>query len=139
MTYKSGPWTMNQSHANEMIANFPGIHDQTGCDIVIGITYGKRERVNNKPELVMRGTGSYVHTLVGQHLWEFITGVEDAHLSIYDAIRTAQRQFALDHGGKTFFEHLIEARLQLAESLRNAFGLVGAQDDMWEQIFKGSF
>ena len=58
MTYKSGPWTMNQSHANEMIANFPSIHDQTGCDIIIGITYGTPDRVNNKPRLVMDRTGN---------------------------------------------------------------------------------
>jgi hypothetical protein len=139
MTYKSGPWTMNQSHANEMIANFPGIHAQTECDIIIGITYGKRDRVNNKPELVMSQTGSYVHTLVGRDLWEFITGVAKAHLAVYNAIRAAQRQFAIDHGGKTYFEHLIEARLRLAESFRDAFDLVGADDDMWNLIFKGSF
>lgn len=139
MTYKSGPWTMNQSHANEMVANFPEVHARTSCDIIIGITYGTRERVNNKPGLVMERTGSYVHTLVGRPLWEFITGVENAHLEVLRAIRAAQRQFALDHGGKTFFEHLIESRLQLSESIRKAFNLIGTSDDMWEQIFKGSF
>jgi hypothetical protein len=138
-TYKSGPWTMNQAHANEMIANFPAVHERTGCDIVIGIFYGRRENVNNKPGLVMAATGPYVHTLVGKALWEFVTGVADAHLKIFQAIRRAQAEFALDHGGKTIFEHLIEARLKLAESFRHAFGLVGAGEDMWEQIFKGSF
>lgn len=139
LTYKSGPWTMNQSHAQEMVYRFPDIHETTGCDIIIGIFYGRRDRLNNKPALVRRGTGPYVHTLVGQELWEFVTGVKDAHLCVFKAIRVAQRQFALDHGGKTYFEHLVEARLKLAESFRNAFGLVGAEDDMWEQIFKGSF
>lgn len=139
MTLKSGPWTMNQSHANEMIANFPKVHRRTGCDIIIGITYGRDDRVNNKPALVQANTGSYVHTLVGQDLWEFVTGVREAHLRVYDAIREAQREFALAHGGKTFYEHMIEARLQLSESFRRAFGLVGAEDDMWEQIFKNSF
>lgn len=138
-TYKAGPWTMNQSHANEMILNFPKIHEQTGCDIIIGITYGKRERLNNKPGLVERNTGPYVHTLVGQDLWEFITGVENAHLEVFLAIKEAQRRFAAEHGGKTFFEHLIETRLKLSESFRTAFQLDGTVDDMWEQIFKGSF
>lgn len=41
-TYKSGPWTMNQSHANEMLVNFPQIRQITGCEIVIGIFYGRR-------------------------------------------------------------------------------------------------
>lgn len=138
-TYKSGPWTMNQSHANEMIQNFPEIYEQTGCDIIIGITYGKKERLNNKPALVQRNTGNYVHILVGQDLWEFVTGVENAHLEIFNAIKEAQRRFAVEHGGKTFFEHLIETRLKLSESFRTAFQLDGTVDDMWEQIFKGSF
>lgn len=139
-TYKAGPWTMNQTHANEMIHRFPEIHDRSGCEIIIGITYGKRERVNNKPAKVMRETGPYVHTLVGQNLWEFITGVEDAHFEVFRAIRKAQKRFAVEHEGKTFYEHLIEARLRLADSFRKAFGLVGgAEEDMWEQIFKGSF
>lgn len=139
VTYKSGPWTMNQSHANEMIANFPKVHEQTGCDIIIGITYGKQTSVNNKPNLVIRETGPYVHTLVGQPLWEFITGVREAHFSTFLAIREAQRRFAEEHGGKTFYEHLIEARLKLAESFRKAFNLKGADDEMWELIFRGSF
>lgn len=138
-TWKSGPWGMNQSHANEMIYRFPEIHTSTGSDIIIGIFYGKRERVNNKPGLVMDNTGSYVHTLVGRHLWEFVTGVRDAHLSVFHAIRQAQARFALEHGGKTTFEHLMESRLKLAESFREAFGLIGAGDDMWELIFRGSF
>ena len=138
-TWKSGPWTMNQSHANEMIHRFPEIHKATGSDIIIGIYYGKRERVNNKPGLVMSQTGPYVHTLVGRNLWEFVTGVKDAHLSVFRAIRQAQAQFALEHGGKTTFEHLMESRLRLAESFREAFALIGAGDDMWELIFHGSF
>jgi hypothetical protein len=139
MTLKAGPWTMNQAHANEMIGAFPQVHDRTGCDLIIGITYGKRDRVNNKPGLVKRETGDYVHVLVGSDLWEFVTGVQDAHLCIFEAIREAQREFARAHGGKTFYEHMVEARLALAQSFREAFDLVGAEDDMWEQIFKGSF
>lgn len=138
-TFKAGPWGMNQTHANEMIRCFPQVHGASGSPIVIGIIYGKRERVNNKPGLVRARTGDYVHILVGQSLWEFVTGVQSAHLRVFDAIRQAQRDFAIAHGGKTFFEHLIEARLQLAESFRKAFGLVGAGEDMWEEIFKGSF
>jgi hypothetical protein len=138
-TYKSGPWTINQSHAHEMIANFPQIHEQTGCDIVIGITYGSRDRVNNKPRYVERETGPFVHTLVGQDLWEFITGVRDAHLSAFHAIKEAQRRFAASRGGKSFHEHMIEARLKLAESFRTTFDLDGSDNDMWEEIFRGSF
>jgi Type II restriction endonuclease EcoO109I len=139
MTLKSGPWTMNQSHANEMIAGFPKIHERTGCDLIIGIFYGSKLRVNNKPGLVTRETGGYVHTLVGKELWEFVTGVRDAHLCVFAAIQEAQVLFAERHGGKTFAEHLIEARLQLAESFRSAFGVVQSGDAMWQQIFKGSF
>lgn len=138
-TFKAGPWTMNQSHAHEMIQHFPAVHAQTGCDIIIGITYGRRDRVNNKPRLVERGTGPYVRTLVGKELWEFLTGVENAHIKIYDAIREAQRRFAEEHGGKTFYEHMIGARLLLAESFRESFALGGVNDDMWESIFERSF
>lgn len=139
LTLKSGPWTMNQSHANEMSDAFPTIHESTGCDIIIGITYGKRSSLNNKPQLVINRTGPYVHTLVGKELWEFVTGVRDAHIVVFHAIQDAQARFAIDHGGKTFYEHLIEARLKLAQSFRDAFNLVGTEADMWEGIFGGSF
>lgn len=138
-TWKSGPWTMNQAHANEMIRSFPKIHEQSGNDIVLGIFYGKRKRLNNKPALVARQTGVYFHVMVGKDLWEFVTGVRDAHLSILRAIREAQARFALEHGGKTFYEHMIEARLKLAQSFREEFDLVGADEDMWEMIFRKSF
>lgn len=130
---------MNQDHAHNMIRNFPAIHAQTGSDIIIGITYGTANSLNNKPAMVSKVTGNYVHTLVGRELWEFVTGVKDAHKEVFRAIRQAQREFAVAHGGKTFYEHVIEARLSLSESFRDAFGLVGADDDMWERIFNGSF
>ncbi|MBF4163489.1 PmeII family type II restriction endonuclease [Nocardioides acrostichi] len=139
MTLKAGPWTMNQSHAHEMAQNFPAVHEATGCDIVIGIYYGKRTSVNNKPLMVRGRTGPYVHTLVGKDLWEFVTGVRDAHIAVFRAIKEAQARFAVEHGGKTFYEHLIEARLKLAQSFRDAFDLVGEETEMWEGIFKGSF
>jgi hypothetical protein len=139
LTLKSGPWTMNQSHANEMVASFPDVHAATGAQIIIGITYGTAQSLNNKPAIVMANTGDYVHTLVGRELWEFVTGVKDAHKVVFLAIRQAQREFAIAHGGKTFYEHMIEARLKLSESFRKAFDLVGAEDDMWERIFNGSF
>jgi hypothetical protein len=136
---KSGPWTMNQSHANEMIASFPRIHEQTGHPLVIGIVYGTRARLNNKPQLVERSTGDYTHTLVGHEFWEFMTGVKDAHKEIFRAIRAAQGRFADRHGGKTFYEQMIEARLALAASFREAFDLEGEEAEMWEKIFEGSF
>lgn len=139
MTLKSGPWTMNQSHANEMIAAFPSIHGRTGCELIIGIYYGSEAKVNNKPALVRSATGAYVHTLVGKRLWEFVTGVRDAHLAIFEAIQRAQVRFAEVHGGKTFAEHMIEARLQLAESYRTAFDVVESGDAMWQKIFERSF
>ncbi|HEX2161537.1 MAG TPA: PmeII family type II restriction endonuclease [Thermoleophilaceae bacterium] len=139
MTLKAGPWTMNQSHANEMVNRFPEIHDKTGDDIVIGIFYGSRSRLNNKPRLVEVNTGDYVTTLVGKDFWEFVTGVKDAHQEIFRAIREAQSRFAARHGGETFYEQMIEARLALSRSIREAFGL-GAEDiDMWEQLFEGAF
>jgi hypothetical protein len=139
MTLKSGPWTMNQSHANEMINTFPDIHQKLGVDLIIGIYYGTAARLNNKPALVQAQTGSFVHVLVGKELWEFVTGVRNAHKEIFRATLDAQAEFAELHGGKTFAEHLMEARLQLAESFREAFGAVESGDAMWEQIFEGAF
>jgi hypothetical protein len=139
LSLKSGPWTMNQAHANEMSTAFPKIHDETGGDLVIGIFYGTRARLNNKPALVEKNTGPYTHTLVGHEFWEFMTGVRNAHKEIFRAIRTAQTRFAERHGGKTFFEQLIEARLALAASFRDAFELEGEEAEMWEKIFEGSF
>lgn len=139
VSLKSGPWTMNQAHAQEMIQKFPQIHEATGNDLIIGIVYGTRSRLNNKPGWVERETGSYTHTLVGHEFWEFMTGVRDAHKEIFRAIKAAQGQFSARHGGKTFYEQLIEARLALAASIRDAFQLEGEETEMWEKIFEGSF
>lgn len=138
-TWKSGPWTMNQAHANEMSSSFPRIHETTGKRLILGIFYGRESQLNNKPALVRRNTGDYFQVLVGSELWEFITGVREAHMAILRAIREAQRQFAVAHGGKTFNEHMIEARLQLSADFRHAFGLSGGNEDMWEMLFKHSF
>ncbi|WP_165766997.1 PmeII family type II restriction endonuclease [Plantibacter elymi (nom. nud.)] len=138
-TWKSGPWTMNQSHANEMGGSFPSIHEVTGKRLILGIFYGRATQMNNKPALVRRNTGDYFHVLIGSELWEFITGVRNAHMTVLRAIREAQRRFAVAHGGKTFNEHMIEARLQLSANFRAAFGLSGGDEDMWEMLFKHSF
>lgn len=138
-TWKSGPWTMNQTHANEMIRRFPAIHLQTNCEIILGVFYGRIDQLNNKPALVRTRTGKYFHILVGSELWEFITGVKNAHMKVLAAIREAQDRFALEHGGKTFYEHMIESRLALTESIRKTYGLTGTEDDMWEKIFLKAF
>jgi hypothetical protein len=138
-SWKSGPWTMNQAHANEMSGSFPSIHEVTGKRLILGIFYGRAAQMNNKPALVRRNTGDYFHVLIGSDLWEFITGVRDAHMTVLRAIREAQRRFAVAHGGKTFNEHMVEARLQLSANFRDAFGLSGGDEDMWEMLFKHSF
>lgn len=138
-TWKAGPWTMNQAHANEMVSAFPQIHSRTDEDIVLGVFYGTPQQLNNKPALVRQSTGDYFHTLIGAPLWEFITGVRHAHMEILRAIREAQSRFALEHGGKTFSEHLVEARLELSESFRNSYGLNGGDEDMWEMLFENAF
>ncbi len=122
-----------------MVNCFPEIHEMTGATLVIGIVYGTRSRLNNKPSLVERGTGDYTHTLVGREFWEFMTGVRDAHKEVFRAIRAAQGRFSERHGGKTFYEQMIEARLSLAASFRDAFKLEGEEAEMWETIFEGSF
>lgn len=139
LSLKSGPWTMNQAHAHEMIEKFPQIHAETGNALIIGIVYGTRSRLNNKPGWVERETGDYTHTLVGHEFWEFMTGVRNAHQEIFRAIKAAQGQFSARHGGKTFYEQLIEARLALAASIRDVFDLEGEETEMWEKIFVGSF
>lgn len=138
-SWKAGPWTMNQAHAHEMNEKFPQIHLQSDCDIILGVTYGTVSQLNNKPAMVRRNTGAYFHVLVGKDLWEFVTGVRNAHLAVLDAIREAQSRFALTHGGKTFHEHMIEARLALAGSFRSEFELVGDSDDLWSQLFLKAF
>ena len=138
-TWKSGPWTMNQSHANEMSRDFPEIHKITGKTIILGVFYGTRSQLNNKPALVRGQTGEYFQVLIGSELWEFVTGVRKAHMEILRAIRVAQQRWATAHGGKTFNEHVIEARLQLSEDFRNTFGLTGGDEDMWEMLFEHAF
>lgn len=138
-TWKSGPWTMNQSHANEMVRTFPEIHALTGDTIILGIFYGTPRQLNNKPAYVHQRTGGYFQVLIGSELWEFITGVRDAHMEVLRAIRKAQQQFAIAHGGKTFNEHMIETRLKLSEDFRETFGLTGGDDDMWEMLFRHAF
>lgn len=138
-TWKSGPWTMNQAHATEMAGTFPRIYEVTKKPLLLGIFYGTLSQLNNKPAKVRRETGSYFHVLVGSELWEFVTGVKDAHLVVLKAIREAQAQFARAHGGKTFNEHMVEARLELSADFRTTFGLSGESDDMWESLFRHSF
>ena len=138
-TWKSGPWTMNQSHANEMSANFPTIYERYGREIILGIFYGRYKQLNNKPAYVARRTGSYFHTLVGSDLWEFVTGVEGAHRHVLEAIREAQGQFAERHGGKTFFEHMLESRLVLTQSIRDAFDIDSGDDELWKQVIENGF
>jgi hypothetical protein len=58
MSVKAGPWTMNQSHAAEMIRHFQALHDETGANIIVGITYGRYRNLNNKPLLVQRELGN---------------------------------------------------------------------------------
>lgn len=60
-------------------------------------------------------------------------------MEILRAIRVAQQRWAAAHGGKTFNEHVIEARLQLSEDFRNTFGLNGGDKDMWEMLFEHAF
>lgn len=139
VSLKAGPRTMNKAHANEMNDKFPKIHKKTGAEIIIGVVYGKRERLSNKAREVEGGTGDYTHVLVGSELWEFVTGVKDAHKEIFRAIKAAQARFSAKHGGKTFYEHRIEARLTLSASIRETFDLEGEEIEMWEKIFEGSF
>lgn len=139
LSLKSGPWTMNQSHANEMVNRFPEIHEMTGATLVIGIVYGTRAKLNNKPAYVEKKTGDYTYTLVGREFWEFMTGVRDAHKEVFRAIRAAQGRFSERHGGQTFYEQMMEARLRLTASFRDAFELEGEEAEMWEKIFEGSF
>ncbi|WP_312802016.1 PmeII family type II restriction endonuclease [Corynebacterium variabile] len=138
-TWKSGPWTMNQSHANEMSANFPSIYQETGKRIILGIFYGVPSQMNNKPSLVRKNTDDYFEVLIGSELWEFVTGVRNAHMEVLRAFRQAQQEFSLKHGGKTFHEHMIESRLKLSQDFRTQFGLIGEDDDMWEALFRHAF
>jgi hypothetical protein len=140
MSIKAGPWTMNQSHATEMIGNFAQLHAETGANIIIGITYGRYKNLNNKPSLVQRGLGSpgWYDFLIGRDFWEFVSGVEGVHRHIFAAIRRAQRRFALEHSDETFSERLVGNRLKIASSLRKKFN-VQADDDFWGTLFNSMF
>lgn len=139
-TLKSGPWTMNQEHANAMVDKFPAVHKETGSPILIGIFYGRYENLNNKPEVVRNGLGDpeWFDYLVGRDFWEFVTGVKDVHKEIFKAIRTAQRQFGEKHQDETFHEKLVSNRLKIAASLRKSFD-VDADEDFWETLFNNMF
>jgi hypothetical protein len=139
-TYKSGPWTMNQSHANEMTDKFRKIHDASGCNIIIGIFYGTYPNLNNKPALVGSNLGNpdWFDYLVGRDFWEFSTGVRDIHKLLFKAIRDAQKKFADAHQDETFQELLIGNRIKIAASLRKAF-IVGEDEDFWQTLFNNAF
>jgi len=140
ISVKSGPWTMNQSHANAMIDKFQAIHDETNCRIMIGIMYGRYQNLNNKPALVAQGLGSppWFDYLMGRDFWEFVSGVKDVHKHIFKAIRQAQREFAEAHKDETFHEKLVGNRLKIAASLRKAFNVV-EEKDFWETLFNNMF
>ncbi len=140
ISVKSGPWTMNQSHANAMIDKFPTIYKETGCPILIGIMYGRYENLNNKPALVEGALGApdWFDYLMGRDFWEFVSGVKDVHKQIFKAIRLAQREFADAHKDETFHEKLVGNRLRIAASLRKAFDVV-EEEDFWETLFNNMF
>lgn len=140
MSIKAGPWTMNQSHAAEMIGNFRQLREATGANIIIGITYGRYKNLNNKPSLVARGLGNpdWYDYLVGKDFWEFVSGVEGVHKEIFAAIREAQRRFAKEHSDETFSERLVGNRLKIATSLRKKFS-IQADDDFWGTLFNSMF
>lgn len=140
MSIKSGPWTMNQSHANAMIDKFPQIHEATGCSIMIGIMYGRYENLNNKPKLVADALGNppWFNYLVGRDFWEYVSGIRDVHKRIFDAIRAAQKQFATEHHDETFQEKLVANRIKIAASLRKEFD-VEEEEDFWWTLFNNMF
>jgi hypothetical protein len=140
MSIKAGPWTMNQSHAGEMISKFARLHGETGANIIIGITYGRYRNLNNKPSLVQRGLGNpnWYDFLVGKDLWEFVSGVRGVHREIFVAIRKAQKRFARHHSDETFSERLVGNRLKIASSLRKKFSLL-EEEDFWGTLFNSMF
>ncbi len=140
MSIKAGPWTMNQSHANSMIEKFPQVHATTGAKLMIGITYGRYQDLNNKPALVdaRLGEPDWFDYLVGRDFWEFVSGVKSVHVHIFKAIREAQAVFAERHRDETFHERLIRNRLDIASSLRKKFDLA-KEDDFWETLFNNTF
>jgi hypothetical protein len=140
LSLKSGPWTMNQGHANAMSEKFKAIHDQTGCPIIVGIMYGRYKNLNNKPQLVETNLGNpdWFDFLVGRDFWEFVSGVQNVHKIIYDAIRTAQKLFADKHKDETFQEKLVGNRLKIAASLRKEFD-VAEDEDFWSTLFNNMF
>jgi hypothetical protein len=140
MSIKAGPWTMNQSHAAEMIRSFNQLHEETGARILIGITYGRYKNLNNKPALVERelGNPAWFDFFVGKDFWEFATGVRDVHRDMFAAIRVAQKRFADEYADRTFSERLIQNRLSIASSLRKSFS-VRDDEDFWSTLFNAMF
>lgn len=140
MSIKAGPWTMNQSHAGEMADQFQALHEETGCRILIGITYGRYKNLNNKPDLVDRRLGrpDWFDFFVGKDFWEYATGVRDFHRHMFEAIRLAQKRFADEHAEQTFNERLIANRLSIAASLRKSFN-VRDDEDFWGTLFNAMF
>ncbi len=140
MSIKAGPWTMNQSHAAEMIRHFKDLNEETGARIMIGITYGRYRNLNNKPAVVDRGLGSpgWFDFFVGKDFWEYATGVRDVHRHMFAAIRVAQKRFADENADQTFSERLIANRLAIAASLRKSFN-VRDDEDFWGTLFNAMF
>jgi hypothetical protein len=140
ISVKSGPWTMNQAHANEMTASYPALRAETGAKIIVGITYGRYTSLNNKPDLVDRNLGrpDWYDFLVGRDFWEFVSGVKDVHIELFAAIRRAQKRFADAHADETFHEKLVGNRLKIAASLRKEFN-VQDDDDFWGTLFNAMF
>lgn len=140
LSIKSGPWTMNQGHANAMIEKFPAVYAETGANIILGVTYGRYENLNNKPKLVETGlkNPAWFDYLVGKDFWEFVSGVKDVHTEIFKAIRTAQKNFAEKHKEETFHERLVANRLKIASSLRKQFN-IEEDEDFWSTLFHNAF
>lgn len=134
-SFKSGPLTMNRSHANEMINTFPAIHRQTNSPIVLGLEYGDCERGNGEAEKVIRDTsGNDVHLLVGKPFFEYVTGVRDAYGKLGRLIAGAASEF---YGGKSFDEHVMDSRGLLTKSLSKKYNIPKNGALTWEHILSG--
>lgn len=92
MSIKAGPWTMNQSHAHAMVDKFPAIYDETGCQIMIGMLYGRYIDLDKNPALVENALGNpdWFDYLMGRDFWQFVSGVKNVHVHIFRAIREAR-------------------------------------------------
>ncbi len=123
---KAGPNTINKDITNEINKLLSSAIRRNGGSIpLLGMTYGKRERVNS---IIQRY--SQVNWLIGAEFWEFISEDPECAHRIFEIAGEASSE--VPEGEKPFHERYRDKITELANQIRKKYG---EGPGIWERLF----